>query len=206
MNKFIFGLLFFLPVQLYAQNVDINLLRKINIDRNQHLDGTFKAITNTANAIDFAVPIVVFGTGFLNHDEQLKSDGLTIAASLFTTSVVTFSLKYVVNRSRPYVTYPDIQKLSDGGSGSFPSGHTSGAFSTATSLSLAFPKWYVIVPAYSWATAVAYSRMDLGVHYPSDVLAGAVVGAGCAFLCHKGQQWINNRKKKAQVPATSNNF
>ena len=58
------------------------------------------------------------------------------------------------------------------------------AFATATSLSLTYPKWYIIVPAYSWAGAVGYSRMHLGVHYPSDVFIGALVGAGSAWLTH----------------------
>jgi undecaprenyl-diphosphatase len=67
---------------------------------------------------------------------------------------------------------------------SFPSGHTSSAFNTATFICLTYPKWYVIAPAALWATSVAYSRMYLGVHYPSDVLAGAVLGAGTAYLTY----------------------
>jgi membrane-associated phospholipid phosphatase len=51
-------------------------------------------------------------------------------------------------------------------------------------LSIAFPKWYVIAPSFLWASGVGYSRMHLGVHYPSDVLVGALVGSGTAFLTH----------------------
>ena len=99
-------------------------------------------------------------------------------------------MKYAINRPRPFESYPyEIEKLASAGSPSFPSGHTSEAFSTATSLSLAFPKWYVITPAFLWASAVGYSRMDLGVHYPSDVIMGAVVGSGSAFLT----DYINNK-------------
>lgn len=88
-------------------------------------------------------------------------------------------MKYGFNRKRPFVTYPDlITKKSEAGSPSFPSGHTSQAFATATSLSLAYPKWYVIAPSLLWAGAVGYSRMELGVHYPSDVLVGALIGIG----------------------------
>ncbi len=80
----------------------------------------------------------------------------------------------------------------------FPSGHTSLAFAIATSLSLKYPKWYVIAPSYVWACSVGYSRMNLGVHYPSDVLAGAVLGAGSAFLTYKLNEWFwkkqNNKK------------
>jgi membrane-associated phospholipid phosphatase len=52
---------------------------------------------------------------------------------------------------------------------SFPSQHTSFAFATATALSLQYRKWWVVVPAYTWAAMVGYSRLYLGQHYPSDV-------------------------------------
>ncbi len=46
------------------------------------------------------------------------------------------------------------------------------------------------MPSYTWAVIVAYSRMDLGVHYPSDILIGAVIGAGSAYLCFRLNQKI----------------
>jgi undecaprenyl-diphosphatase len=79
---------------------------------------------------------------------------------------------------RPFESYSDIIKKLDGGGASFPSGRTSAAFATATYLSLEYLKLYVIVPSYSWASSVGYSRMYLGVHYPSDVLGGMIVGVG----------------------------
>lgn len=166
-----------------AQNFDIDLLRKINLERNTALDPTFKLITNSVGPLGIGTPLIVTSIGLIEHDQTLKNKGYYIGATLLSSAIITTTLKYSIDRDRPFVTYPDIQKLSAAGSPSFPSGHTSEAFATATSLSMAFPKWYVIAPAYVWASTAAYSRMHLGVHYPTDVLAGAFIGAGSAWLC-----------------------
>ena len=169
---------------LNCQNIDINILREINLNRNRSLDGTFKAISNSAVPISVGMPVGMLGIAILKGDSALARNAMVIGASVVSSAIMTKVIKSSVNRSRPFTTYPDIEKLTGGGSPSFPSGHTSGAFSLATSLSLEYPKWYVIVPSYAWASAVAYSRMDLGVHYPSDILMGAAIGAGSAWLCH----------------------
>lgn len=182
----IFTLLFFLlGSRIFSQNLDIDLLRKINLERNPALDPTFKFVTNSVAPIGLGAPLIVTSIGLIQKDKALKNKGYYIGATLLTSTIVTTTLKFTIDRERPFVTYPDIQKLTGAGSPSFPSGHTSEAFATATSLSLAFPKWYVIAPAYVWAGAAGYSRMHLGVHYPSDVLVGALLGAGSAWLCHE---------------------
>jgi membrane-associated phospholipid phosphatase len=196
MKRILPFLLLLLSVTTYSQNLDIRILRQINEHRHAHLDGTFNTITNSVSPISIAAPILIFGTGMIEKDQELKQKGLVIGASFLVTTIFATTLKHAINRARPFETYPDIQKMAAGGSSSFPSGHTSDAFSTATSLSLAFPKWYVIAPSYTYATLVGYSRMHLGVHYPSDVLAGAIVGAGSAFLCYKAQKWLNHRNRK----------
>lgn len=132
------------------------------------------------------VPITMGIVGIIKHDDNILKNAYLIAAASVINFGVTYSLKYSINRKRPFETYSDIIKKSDGVSPSFPSGHTSGAFATATMLSLEYPKWYVIVPSYLWAGSIEYSRMDLGVHYPSDVLAEMIIGAGSAFLTYKG--------------------
>ena len=67
------------------------------------------------------------------------------------------------------------------------------AFAAATTISLQYPKWYVIAPAFIYASGVGYSRMYLGVHYPTDVLAGAVLGAGSSFVTHYTFKFIKKR-------------
>ena len=118
-------------------------------------------------------------------------------------AAVTQGMKRIIQRDRPFVTYSFIIKRDAGGGYSFPSGHTSAAFCTATSLSLLFPRWYVIAPSYLYASAVGYARMYQGVHYPTDVLAGAIVGAGCAWLSFKAEAWMEKKHspKKAAEPA-----
>jgi len=92
-------------------------------------------------------------------------------------------LKPIVHRTRPGDAYPnEIFPNSATHGGSFPSGHTTLAFATATTIALENKKWYIVVPAYIWAGSVGYSRMYLGKHYPSDILAGTVIGIGGAYL------------------------
>lgn len=191
---FTFLYIFVFGSAIFSQNLDIDLLRKINLERNQALDPAFKFITNSVSPIGIGAPLVVTTIGFIQKDQTLKNKGYYIGATLLSSAVITTSLKFTIDRERPFVTYPDIQKLTGAGSPSFPSGHTSEAFAVATSLSMAFPEWYVIAPAYIWAGAAGYSRMHLGVHYPSDVLVGALVGAGSAWLCKALNERLQNKK------------
>jgi membrane-associated phospholipid phosphatase len=115
------------------------------------------------------------------------------ASTVFLAGMITGALKYGIDRERPFVTYADINKHSTGGSPSFPSGHTTMAFATATSLCLAYPKWYVIVPSMLWAGSVGYSRMYLGVHYFTDVMAGALIGSGTAVGVYYASKWIQKK-------------
>ena len=71
----------------------------------------------------------------------------------------------------------------------------------ATALTLSYPKWYVIAPSYLLAVSVAYSRINLGVHYFSDVLGGAALGTGCAYLAHLSTIFIQKRYGKSNSTA-----
>jgi PAP2 superfamily len=180
----------------FCQNLEIDLLRNINLNRDQSLDKTFKFLSDSDASIAVATPIVIYSIGQLNKDKNLKKQALLIGESLLVSTFITTASKYSFKRERPFDTFPELDKQSDGGSYSFPSGHTSAAFSTATAVSIAFPKWYIIAPSFLWASTVGYSRMDLGVHYPSDVLAGAIVGSGSAYLTYKINKWITQKQRK----------
>lgn len=177
-----------------AQNVDINLLRDINIGRNKNLDPTFKFITNSAAPVSIGAPIFLYTLGLIKKDSTIKKQAIFIGEAFLVNGFITLALKKAVKRDRPFETYPDIDQAASSVGESFPSGHTSLAFATATSISLAYPKWYVIAPSFIWASTVGYSRMHLGVHYPSDVVAGAIIGSGSAYLTYKVNKWINKKK------------
>ncbi|MEM9997442.1 MAG: phosphatase PAP2 family protein [Bacteroidota bacterium] len=109
-------------------------------------------------------------------------------AWLGTFGTVTL-LKNTIRRPRPFTVLDDIERRGMGPTDvidpfSFPSGHAGLAFTIATSLSASYPEWYVIAPAYVWATTTALSRVWHGVHYPSDIAVGALLGSGIALGAH----------------------
>ncbi len=182
---------------LFAQNGDVNLLRKINPSEIQDGD-LMTLITNSDDPVTFGIPGIVLLKGIITKEkEDFWKSGEMLSTSLLS-SLMVFGLKSTIKRDRPFKTYPDIIKHTHGGSYSMPSGHTSICFATATSVSLIYPKWYVIAPMYTWATLVGYSRMYLGVHYPSDIVAGVIVGSGSAIGTHYLFKYIKKRVSQKQ--------
>lgn len=175
-------------VQTQAQNWDVNLLKSINP---QHPNSSImKGFTNSSYPIGVATPLSLLAAGYIKKDKQLQHKGWEAFGSLAIAAVVTEGLKVTINRDRPYIKYPNkIFSNSTENDRSFPSGHASVAFATATTLTLEFKKWYVAVPAYAWAAGVSYSRLYLGEHYPTDIIGSAVVGCGSAVLSH----WLSKK-------------
>ena len=162
--------------QARAQDIDYNILCNLQQKRTPAMD---KVMVWTSNSLVLApcVPAGLLTTGFATDNQQLLSVGTATGISFLTAFAVTEAVKFTVRRPRPYITYTDdLIPVKTTIGFSFPSGHTSLTFATATSLSLSCPKWYVIAPSMLWATGVAFSRLYLGVHYPSDVLTGMLVG------------------------------
>lgn len=172
----------------FAQNLDVDILKSINP---RHPTSLYWR--NTSNSAYYAIGAASFGTliyGLASNNEIAKRNATETFISVGANVLVTHLIKLSVNRTRPADKYPnEIFVNSMTHNQSFPSGHTSLAFATATTLSIQYKKWYVTVPAYVWASSVGYSRMYLGKHYPSDVLAGAAVGIGTAWAGH----WFNKK-------------
>ncbi|MBE6282715.1 MAG: phosphatase PAP2 family protein [Bacteroides sp.] len=175
--------------QLNAQNWDINTVKTIN---NWGVHDLSRTLSHSGILLPVGVPAAMGIYALIQKDEPLLKDAIYIGTSVIEAVGITYGLKYAFDRQRPYVKYPDkIHPIDAEDSPSFPSGHTAAAFSLATSLSITYPKWYVIAPSAIWACGVGFARINQGVHYPSDVLTGAAIGVGCAFVNVYVNRWLN---------------
>lgn len=181
-----------------AQNFDINLLKPINKNETNFKNKYLELNASSVSPLSVGIPAGIAIAGFITHNTQLQKDALYMGGAFIVSSIITQGTKRIVNRKRPFETYSFIVKRDDESGGlSFPSGHTSAAFCTATSVALRYRKWYFVVPSYVFAVSTGWARMYQGVHYPTDVLAGAVVGAGSAWLGWKAQHWMEKKRTHA---------
>jgi len=99
------------------------------------------------------------------------------AAAALSTYIAQRMLKPIFRRNRPWFTR-EAAKVVGGKTPdhSFPSGHTAASFAAATALAMAYPRARPLL--YLSATAVGPSRIHLGHHFPSDVIAGGAIGVG----------------------------
>ncbi len=120
---------------------------------------------------------------------------LTVAATDQINSAV---LKTFFDRTRPCHTLSDVHLLVNCGAGkSMPSSHSANSFGQAMLFALMFPRkrWYL----FSIAAIIAFSRVFVGVHYPFDVIVGALVGMLLGWLIYLlyqafWQRWSQNRR------------
>jgi undecaprenyl-diphosphatase len=115
--------------------------------------------------------------GLRSHLGVRRSVALAVYTGLTTLAAdaLSFLVKDATHRTRPFVAHPQIEPLYVVHSSSFPAGHAATAFAGAVLLSSLRPRltpWFLLL-----AAAIGFSRVYVGVHYPTDVLAGAALGA-----------------------------
>lgn len=140
--------------------------------------------------------IILMICGYLLLERKFAAAGFILFASI-TGTILNQALKGFVGRERPQIV-PHLSEISNS---SFPSGHS--MLSAIIYLSLAVlltktvktrpTKMYLIGSAFFLAFLIGVTRMILGVHYPSDVLAGWTAGTAWAMLCWVGATWLNRR-------------
>ena len=109
-----------------------------------------------------------------------RTGWMLLGALALETVCCNLLLKPLVARPRPFALEPGVKLLiAPPGDFSFPSGHTAAGFAAVSALY--FGKSRLWLPALAAAVLIAFSRLYLYVHYPSDVLAGAVLGVACGW-------------------------
>jgi undecaprenyl-diphosphatase len=128
---------------------------------------------------------------------------LLIPGFIFSDQLNSSFLKFLFERTRPCHVLSDVHLLVSCGSGfSFPSSHAVNNFAAAVILSSFLPSWKW--GFFMFAFFMAFSRVYVGVHYPSDIAGGAIIGAGCGwivvFAYRKAEAfWLDHRRKKDGV-------
>lgn len=161
------------------EDADLALFRRVTKWHAPVLDKILPRLTRSANKSMLWAAIAIALNQF--GGKQGRRAGLRgMFAILVTAFVTNVPAKLLSRRERPLIDeVPQIRRLARlPTSTSFPSGHSSAAFAFATGVTLEMPG--VGGPLLALAAMIAYSRVHVGVHYPSDVIAGAAIGAGMA--------------------------
>lgn len=163
------------------QSVDMSVLLALQEVRNDWIDPLMQAYTSMGN---FGAIWIALSAAMLCYKPTRTAGMLALAAMVLGLLCTNMILKPLVARPRPWVDVPGLFPLiNEPDPNSFPSGHTCAAFAAALVFWRALPDTWSGTKTLALAMAVlmALSRLYVGVHYPTDVLAGALVGAACAW-------------------------
>lgn len=148
--------------------------------KHKYLDTIMYRATNLGGAVFSSLLVLIL---ILIGSSNVKLIGLEALGALTISQIIVHALKRILSRERPYKI---IEQLNTFGINlkdySFPSGHTTASFSIATTIALNIPKLSIVV--FVIAIIVGISRIYLGVHYPTDVTAGILLGIGTALVIH----------------------
>ena len=166
----------------YISQRDIRLLRIINNSwKCRFLDIIMPVMTYLGS---FPFMFIFCTAAFLLSSTMLHTMAIKAMISITISTGIGKILKISVTRLRPFIKIPNLNIKKIGiDKYSFPSGHTTGAFSLAVIIALYFPMFgFITIPL---ACCVGISRMYIGVHYPTDVIVGIFIGTTCSLLTYK---------------------
>jgi undecaprenyl-diphosphatase len=146
------------------------------------LDGPLRRLSNAANRSALWIAIAA-GLGLFAGRKGRRAAVAGLVSIGVTSAVVNLGLKSLHRRARPDRAGAGVEedrRVAMPGSTSFPSGHAASGFAFATTVGALLP--ILALPLRVLATAVAYSRVHTGVHYPGDVVAGSLVGGAVGLV------------------------
>lgn len=189
-----------MPFTTFAQVTvaDYRVLRAIAGTRTEGWNKFFILLSDLNNPVCLSVLALLFLGRWLLKNEKAMQAAVLGTFSLIISQLVTFTGKELFGRLRPQLYDDTFVAVISAINKSFPSGHTSEAFTVAIALCYMYRQWWVRVPALVWACLIAYARMYLGVHYPSDVIGGILVAGGSVWaVVLLMRNWNNNRRSLA---------
>ena len=168
--------------------LDKQWLLALNNDYPAFWDGLMYGISDKLTWIPFYVALIIILIKSLKKQSWLVILAL-IVCIIIADQVSSGLIKDLVHRLRPSRN-PDLENMVcllkgyRGGKYGFVSSHAANSFGLAMLTSLFFHNRKYTIIVFFWAAIVAYSRIYLGVHYPGDVIGGAIVGVGAAMLVY----------------------
>lgn len=180
------------------RQVDRELMRRASKARRPCLDRALVDLTRTADYSRLWLAVAGM-LARLGGAPGRRAAGAGVWAIALAASLANGPAKLLVRRRRPRQEPGTLIGMPR--STSFPSGHSATAFAFATATSRELP---ALAPALvCLAGAVSYSRVHAGVHYPSDVVAGAAIGIGCGLASRNTGGWVRRASQRRRRRSTS---
>lgn len=111
--------------------------------------------------------------------------------TIIITTVLIVLIKDIIAEPRPFITLANVHLLETVKSTSFPSAHSTTSFAVLVLLGMKYGYWYLFI---AFAVLIAFSRVYMGVHYPFDVIFGAILGTACTLMLLKYEDRIFSNK------------
>lgn len=181
----------------FLKDIDTRLFLLLNSHHNSFFDAVMWQFSDKF----FWIPLYLILLGYIIY--KYKKQSLLIIAAIIiiialSDQISSGIIKPLVERLRP-TREPSIMQLIHtvnnykGGKFGFVSSHAANSFALATFLSLLFKNKIFTFSIVIWATLVSFSRVYLGVHYPGDVICGALIGVFVSYFVYKLYIWLTKK-------------
>ncbi len=177
-------------------NYNIDLFYTINEGmKNSVFNFLMPLLTNFGSLIAWTIVCILI---FIFGGQYSKKVALLGLLALFLSSAAVLILKYIIAEPRPFVVLNNVNLLTMENDYSFPSGHAAASFAAAVvigkkySFTLKGKSYGLFYPLLAFAVIIGLSRVYIGVHYPLDVLFGAVMGTTTAMAVIKFENEISS--------------